>query len=342
MWCVTGATGFLGYSFLREWERRGRPFPLRALVRDVNHPVLRPYQGKLEIIQGSLQDKEVLHAFCEGAEGVLHMAAAISFLPRTRPWMHKVNVEGTRHLVNAALETKVQKFIYISSIAALGRPASPQEPIREDTIWQDSPYNTHYGYTKYLGEKEVWRGHEEGLSVLIFNPGIILGPYISWDKGSPAFFRMVWKGLLAYPVGTNGFVGVEDVVKAIFTGIAAYPEGWNQRYVLVAENWKYKRLFEEIAQVLHKKPPRFPVPPQVAVGVGMAMEYIGSLFGLPAAATRETARTSSAHFLYDGSRITHAWPAFQYTPLPKVIQETGKMFLEHYAGQAKRRAYQPA
>lgn len=336
MWLVTGATGFVGYSFLQEWAKRGRPAPLRLLVRDPAHPVLQPYLGQVELLQGSLQDPMLLLEATKGVETVLHFAATISFSPRSREWMYKTNVEGTRHLVNAALENGVKRFVYLSSIAALGRPKNPKDPITEATLWEDSPYNTHYGYTKYLGEKEVWRGGEEGLEVLVFNPGIIVGPYISWEKGSPAFFRMVWRGLPAYPIGTNGFVGVGDVVRAVFTGLEAYPQGWGEKYILVSENWRYKQLFTEIARVLGKRPPFFPLPKEVAVGVGWAMEYLGRWLGLPAAVTRETARTSSADFLYDGSKITRTYPEFRYTPMQVVIEETAKVFLAAYARAAQR------
>ncbi|MCS7297384.1 MAG: NAD-dependent epimerase/dehydratase family protein [Bacteroidia bacterium] len=336
MWLLTGATGFVGYNFLRMWEERGRPFPLRLLVRNPHHPVLQPYEGKVEIVQGTLSNVQALVEYCEGVEGILHAAATISFLPRSRAWMHKTNVEGTRNLVNAALEKNVPRFIYLSSIAALGRPASPEGLITEEALWQPSPYNTFYGYTKYLGEKEVWRAAEEGLHVQIFNPGVILGPYIDWQKGSPALFRMVYQGLIAYPVGTNGFVGVGDVIKALFLGIEKYPQGWGERYILVAENWRYQQLFSEIAYCLQKRPPRLPIPKALAVSVGWTMEHIGRWFGLPAAVTRETARTSSSDFLYDGSKITRTYSEFQYTPLREVIQETAKMFLSQYASTAQR------
>lgn len=336
MWLITGATGFVGYNFLLEWEKRGRPVPLRLLVRNPNHPVLTPYLGKVEVVHGTLSDPHLLYEQCKGVEAVIHAAAAISFSPRSRAWMHKTNVEGTRHLVNAALEAGVPKFVYLSSIAALGRPATSHGLITEDTLWEESPYNTFYGYTKYLGEKEVWRAREEGQAIQIFNPGIIVGPYIDWYKGSPAFFCMVYRGLIAYPIGTNGFVGVQDVVKAIFLSMEKYPHGWGERYILVAENWKYRRLFGTIAEALGKAPPRVPIPKSLAVGVGLAMEYIGRWFGLPAAVTRETARTSSSDFLYDGTKITKVYPEFAYTPMETVIQETAKMFLSSYARAAQR------
>ncbi|MEN2992014.1 MAG: NAD-dependent epimerase/dehydratase family protein [Bacteroidia bacterium] len=335
MWAVTGATGFVGYHFLAEWKRRRKPVPLRLLVRDPTHPTLQPYIGEVEIQQSALQDAHALFGFCSGAEAVIHLAATISFSPRARAWMHQTNVEGTRNLVNAALEAGVRRFVYLSSIAALSRPASSSEPLNEDTLWEESPYNTYYGYTKYLGEKEVWRGGEEGLSILIFNPGIILGPYLSWEKGSPAFFRMIWRGLPFYPVGSSGFVGVSDVIRAIFMGMELYPAGWGKRYILVAENRTYKEIFEAIARALGRRPPRLPIPRRMAVGFGWLMEHLGRALGLPAAATRETARTSSAHFAYNGNRITQTWP-FVYTPIREVIEETAKVFLSTYAGAAKR------
>ena len=125
MWLLTGATGFVGYTFLRTWAGNTPQEPLRLLVRDPAHPVLKPYTGKVEIVKGSLQDTLLLMDAMKGVDTVIHMAATISFLPRTRQWMYKTNVEGTRALVNAALEAGVRRFIYLSSLAA---PKTPKNP----------------------------------------------------------------------------------------------------------------------------------------------------------------------------------------------------------------------
>ncbi len=333
MWVVTGATGFVGYHFLSWWRAAGMPMPLRLLVRRPDHPYLRPYQGLVEVETVDLAGDKPLFEAVRGAEGVLHMAATISFSPRARGYMQRTNILATRRLINAALEAGVPKFIYLSSIAALGRPASPQAAIDEQAIWEDSPYNTWYGYTKYAGEKEVWRGHAEGLSVFILNPGIILGPYPDWRKGSPYLFRAIWKGLNFYPQGINGFVGVSDVVEAMHRAMAQYPQAWNARYIAVAENVSYRQLFTWIAEALGRRAPRYPVPKSVAIGVGWMMERLHKVLGMPAVMTRETARTSSQNYRYDGTRLMQALN-MSYRPIRTVIQETAKAFLESHGHPA--------
>jgi dihydroflavonol-4-reductase len=337
MWVVTGATGFVGYHFLAWWWEAGRPFPLRLLVRKPDHPYLKPYYGHLEIYQADLAREDRFHEAVRGAEGILHMAATISFSPRARSYMQRTNVLATRHLVNAALEENVPKFIYLSSIAALGRPADLQSPIDENTTWTDSPYNTWYGYTKYAGEKEVWRGHAEGLSVFILNPGIILGPYPDWTKGSPYFFKAIWQGLRFYPKGINGFVGVQDVVSAIAWAIAHHPTGWDERYIAVAENLSYRQVFTWIAEALGKRPPNWPLPPTLAYALGWTMEKLHKILGLPAVITRETARTSSQNFHYDGSKLVKR-TGRPYTLIREVIAQTAKVFLQSHGDRAQRRA----
>ncbi len=337
MWVVTGATGFVGYHFLSWWWEAGRPFALRLLVRKPDHPYLRPYHGHLEIYQADLAQPIHFDELVRGAEGILHMAATISFSPRARSYMLRTNLHATRHLVNAALEANIPRFIYLSSIAALGRPANAHETIDETAIWTDSPYNSWYGYTKYAGEKEVWRGHAEGLSVFILNPGIILGPYPDWRKGSPYFFRVVWNGLRFYPRGINGFVGVKDVIRAIVWAISNHPTGWNERYIAVAENLSYYQLFSWIAEALHKRPPTLPIPASMAYALGWTMEKLHKLFGLPALITRETARTSSQAFRYDGSKLT-SLTGQPYTPIRDVITETARVFLQSHGDSSQRRA----
>ncbi|MGQ9863434.1 MAG: SDR family oxidoreductase [Bacteroidia bacterium] len=327
---LTGATGFLGWHILSKLVGSR---PVRTYVRNPEHPALRTYWGKVEIYKGDILDTERLLQAARSVETIIHSAAVISFSPAARAWMHQVNVQGTRNVVDVALEVGA-KLIHISSIAALGRPLEGKV-IHENTRWQESPYNTYYGYTKYLAEKEVFRGREEGLEVVVFRPGIILGDYVDWRKGSPYFFEAIYKGLKFYPVGINGFVGAQDVARAVAYAQERLPSGWGESYILVAGNMSYRQLFRMIATTLGVSPPRWALPKSLALGLGWGIEKLHVWLGIPALLTRETARTSSEIFRYDGTKIVKAW-GFQYTPLPDVIYQTAQAF-QTYVDLRKRR-----
>src|SRR5690606_38359872 len=87
--------------------------------------------------------------------------------------LNEVNVEGTANVVNVMLQKKINKLVYISSVAALARSAEALV-IDENEKWTSSPLNTPYGISKYLAELEVWRGAQEGLEVMIFNPSVLM------------------------------------------------------------------------------------------------------------------------------------------------------------------------
>jgi len=99
---------------------------------------------------------------------------------------------------------------------------------------------------------EVWRGITEGLNAVIVNPSVILGPG-NWKSGSGAFFSIVSGGLKYYAHGTNGYVDVRDVSKAMITLMESKISG--ERFLISAENMSYLDFFTTIALALHMKPP---------------------------------------------------------------------------------------
>jgi hypothetical protein len=148
-----------------------------------------------------------------GMDAVILAAAKISFSARERRELWSTNIEGTANVVNAALERKIRRFLYVSSVAALGRTASSEE-VTEEKSWEKSPYNTNYAISKFHGEMEVWRGMGEGLPAVIVNPSTILG-YGDWNNTSCAIFRSVFNEFPWYTEGINGFVDVLDTARAI-------------------------------------------------------------------------------------------------------------------------------
>lgn len=320
---VTGGTGFLGAHLLHCLVDNGER--VRALRRpDSNMDLVASIQNKIEWIDGDVLDVVALEDAMQGVDFVFHCAAMVSFDPADRKRMMKINVEGTANVVNAALEAKIKKLLYVSSIAALGRHADKPH-VNEKIQWENSPLNTAYGHSKFLAECEVWRGQEEGLQVVIVNPSIIIGAG-RWDQASGRFFRQVYQGMKFYPTGVTGFVDVRDVVSAMLQLMDSDIVG--ERFILSGENLSYKTFLSKIAGYLGKKAPHQKATPLLAALAWRADWLRGKLSGEKPLLTSETARSSSAKVYYDNNKITEALEDFVFTPMDVSIRGTAKRFLE--------------
>jgi len=329
---VTGATGFLGAHILQlAVEKYGK---VRAIARPGSDfsfvkRVFMRYAGdvslldKVEWVQGDILDYFSLEQAFEGAGTVIHCAATVSFWKKRRAEMYRVNADGTANVVNAALHCGVKDLLFVSSIAALGR-ADLSEPVSEKTPWKNSPENSWYAVSKNAAEREVWRGSEEGLNVLVVNPGVILG-YADWERSSGRIFKTVAGGLPFYTGGSNGFVDVRDVAAALF---ALYDAGIRaEKFVLVAETRSFKDLLNDIASALQVKAPARSISAGWLRIMARFSEWFAYISGREPAITPEVARTSSQKSSYDNRKIQEKI-GFRFTPLSDTIQHTAALYLE--------------
>ena len=150
------------------------------------------------------------------------------------------------------------KCAHVSSIAALGDllPSEgkhpSQTPIDEQTEWNPEVPHSDYAISKYGAEMEVWRGLQEGLPVVIVNPGVILGPGF-WNQGSGILFQTVNTGISFYTIGSTGYVSVIDVVTIMHRLMRSDCSG--EKFILISENYTYKNIFERIAAKLDVRKP---------------------------------------------------------------------------------------
>jgi len=263
---ITGATGLLGSHLLYKLASQGKE--ILALKRkdssideikkvfgyyDSNPDILL---SKIHWITGSITNEEVLNRALEGVQEIYHCAAMVSFDPKDKEQMMKVNVGGTAMLVNLAIEKKIPKFCFVSSVASLG-PGNEGIPLDELAYWKKTRASSAYSWSKFQSEMEIWRGIAEGLQAIIVNPSIILGPG-HWNRSSGNLIRTLNRGVSFYTKGTTGYVDVRDVVKSM---ILLMDKGkFNQRYIVNAENKSYKDVFTLISMALKKKPPRYCIP----------------------------------------------------------------------------------
>ncbi|MFM1933068.1 MAG: hypothetical protein RL226_2371 [Bacteroidota bacterium] len=306
-----------------------RGVKVRVLLREaadktalLQHLQYEQIEGEPEWCIGDILDVSSLEDAMAGCEEVFHAAALVSFHGRDRDALMTVNVEGTANMVNVALSGEVRTFYYISSVAALGR-GEKEQLTDEETEWKDGPTISGYARSKHLAEREVWRGHEEGLRVVVVNPGVILG-YGDFNRSSAALYSNIYKGLPFYPSGTNGFVAVADVVHACF--YLAEKKLFNDRFLLVGEHWTYKQLFESIAQSIGVQPPQKSAPTwllQVTWRIAALMEF---MTGKRAVITKEAVNNTRRSYTYSNRKMVQT--GFTFTPLADVIAQAGKAYKE--------------
>lgn len=314
---ITGATGLVGSFICRELLSKGHS--IRAVKRNTSKMTLvEDVANQIEWVIGDMRDSQFLHGALEGMNAVIHGAAIISFDKRFEDRMYKTNVLGTADLVNACLKVGVKKFMHISSVAAIGRKPD-QKFIDENDRWEGTKFDSIYARSKYLQELEVWRGAEEGLSVKIVNPSIILGPGLWGEGGSTATFKYAYDEKGFHPEGTVNFVDVRDVAKAVVKLVESDIEG--ERFVLNAGTLRYKDFFGKIATAFGKKPPTKQVKPWM-LSLAVAFEWLRSRFtGKEAMITGDSAILSRANFHFKNDKIIKALD-FEFTPIEESISWT--------------------
>jgi nucleoside-diphosphate-sugar epimerase len=318
---VTGGTGFLGHHLLEKLAALDTP--VRAIYR--SHIPEIPLQNKIEWIKADILDIATLEDAMENVTQVYHCAAKVSFLPKERDELMKINAEGTANVVNLCIEKRISKLLYVSSVAAIGR-SRHNEHITEKNKWEDGPDNSGYAFSKHLGEMEVWRGIGEGLNAVIVNPTIILGSG-NWKQGSAALFKTVYNRFPFYTTGINGFVDVRDVVKAIVLLMESNISG--ERFILNGDSWSYQQLFVSMAEAMQVKAPSKKASPWMGEIV-WRWEQLKSVLnsGFNPVVTKETARTAQLKVYYDAKKILEYLPGFSFTPLLETIDYYAKIFLQ--------------
>lgn len=327
MIAVTGATGLLGNAIIRKLIIEGEQFVAikrkssdTSLLGDVTQNVLWR--------EADLTDPVSLDDALQGITKVIHAAGLVSFNPRDKKKLYEINVNGTRNLINASLHHNIQRFIHVSSVAALSRPKDVAI-IDETQKWVESPLNTVYAESKYLSELEVMRGHEEGLNVVIVNPSVILGTG-DWNRSSAKFFRYVWRGNSFYTDGFMNYVDVSDVASIILELLRSTHSG--ERLILNAGSISYKNLFEIIARHFNKQPPSIKIEKKI-LSLLARLESIRSVItGADPLITKETARLAKTRISYSNDKIRNKLN-FEFQSIDDTVKMCCEYYIQHVNGK---------
>lgn len=280
---VTGGTGLVGSHLILHLLENSEN--VRAIYRNESQILktksLFEYYHKAELfpkinwIKADILDIPTLENAFQNIDFVYHCAASISFDPNDELHLRKVNIEGTSNIVNFCIDKKVKKLCFISSIATLGEKGQNESVIDETSEWNPEVLHSDYAISKYGAEMEVWRGQQEGLKVVIVNPGVIFGPGF-WNQGSGLFFKTIKKGFPFYTYGNSAYVAVVDVVKIM--RLLMNSDCHSERFIVIAENISFKDIIYTIADKINAKKPKMEAKPWMLNAAWRLDWLISSLF----------------------------------------------------------------
>jgi dihydroflavonol-4-reductase len=279
---VTGAAGFIGSNLVHELVARGHN--VRGLVRPGSD--LRALTGiKIDLIEGSLEDRSGLEEVMRGCEWCFHVAASYHlWLKDYRP-MYAANVDGTRHVIEAAVAAACSRIVYTSTVGCIGLPKAVKGPIAatdETAPVSAAQMSNDYKLSKWKAEELVRDLVKKGMPVVIVNPSAPVGPRdIKPTPTGKVIVDFLNRQMPAYLDTGLNWVHVRDVAAGHI--LAAERGRIGERYILghAEGNWTMKETLAVLEEITGLPAPKFQVPYAIALGAAYCDEMVARVTGKP-------------------------------------------------------------
>jgi 2-alkyl-3-oxoalkanoate reductase len=259
---VTGGTGFTGKALVRRLIEMGHQVVALDYKEGLKTQEIREWGA--EVILGSVTDMDAVRRSVEGAEVVHHVAAAFREMDVPERHYYEVNVEGTRNVLQAALDAGVRKVIYSSTCGVHGNVDHP--PAGEDAPIRPADY---YQRTKWEAEPVAREFFERGLKTTILRPAAIYGP------GDPERFYLIFKRVAGgtFPMFGNGRtlyhpLYIDNLIDAFILAMED-GKGDGEAYLIADEQYiEIEDLVRRVGKALgiDVRIPHYPVWPVVVAG----------------------------------------------------------------------------
>jgi nucleoside-diphosphate-sugar epimerase len=270
---VSGGTGYIGSQLIKK-------------LLQTDHEVVALYRGDTPAVEhknlswkkGSLDDPQSLTELLKGCKGVYHSAALAKMWHKKKNAFFDVNVNGTKHLIQAAKESGVENFVFTSSAVVMS--SSVSTPVVESDPLVE-PLDEEYAVTKYLAERLVMQAAEPGFKTVVVNPPRVYGPSDAGFSAVNNLAKNYLKNAFYFMPGNGSYIGnyvyIDDVVNG---HMAAMQKGVSShRYILGGENHSYVSVFDTLEQLTSKKRKGIGVPFTMMKLVAVAEETKAKLTG---------------------------------------------------------------
>lgn len=317
---VTGATGFIGASIVRELLRDGRE--VRALVRSASN--LSNLKGlDVETWEGDLLDASTLRSGLNGCDVLYHAAADYRLWARNPDEMYRTNVEGTITVLEAALECGLSRVVYTSSVGTLGNPGDGQ-PGNEETQVSLADMVGPYKKSKFLAEREAERFVGLGLPVIIVNPSTPVGP---WDvKPTPTgkiIVDFLKRRMPAYLETGLNLIAVEDCARGHLLAEQKGVPG--RKYILGSVNLSLCDIFRMLQDLTGIPAPKVRLPYAPVLAAAWLNERLSRITGREPLIPLAGVRMAAHHMYFDSGRAISELGLPQ-TPVTNALERAVEWF----------------
>lgn len=313
---VTGATGFVGGAVVRHLRERGSP--VRAFVRDEARAAgLSWLRSPVAVCVGDILDPASLRQAMDGCCLVLNCAGLNSFWEPDKRAYERINVEGTRTVMTAALEAGVPKVVHVSTVMAYGFPE--RMPFSADS--PVGPHMSGYARSKHSGDEAAWELHRlRGLPLVVVSLAAVVG---RGDPKAVMQIRSFVEGRVPVMIGTPNlftYVDIDDAAEAIVrAGLAAGNVG--SRYLVGAHRLTTEQYFGIISEVSGVPLPRLRMGRTAAMALARLLTAWAWVTGRPPLMPLDLMRTVfHGSLLFDGETAA-AQLGLEYAPIGKTLAE---------------------
>ncbi|MGC8717851.1 MAG: SDR family oxidoreductase [bacterium] len=251
---VIGATGHLGNVLIRELIKQG--FRIRAIIPEWED-ITSIKDENVDIVRADVTNLSSITNAISSLEYVFHCAGIIS-ISGGYSSMYRVNVEGTKNVIEACIKNKVKRLIYTSSVHALAEPSKEEKLDETCKIYPDKVYGD-YAKTKALAKIAVLEATKRGLDTVVLCPSGIIGPFdYKTSEMGQLILDFVNRKLKAYIDGAYNFVDVRDVATGHIEAMKKSKYG--EIYVLGGETISVYEILEVLESITVIKKPKTKIP----------------------------------------------------------------------------------
>lgn len=297
---ITGATGFIGRYLALQLAAAGHR--VQALVRPTADTAALA-RGGVRLFSGDLMDRAGIEAAMRDCQQVFHLAGFARAWHKDRTTFHRINVEGTKNVLDAAMELGVLKTVAVSTAGALP-PSLDGWPVTETAARRPRLY-TEYERTKNEGEELALKYAARGLPLVVVHPTNVFGPGPVNQSNAATlmirnYLRGTWKIIPGKGDGIMDYVFVEDVAEGISLAMDKGRPG--EAYILGGEHVSYQRFFDTVAQ--HAVQPRrlFKLPLGIIMTVARLEAAKARMLGIQPLITPELARKIPYNWSKDSTK----------------------------------------